>query len=268
MALTSSYFDEGALIGVLTTQPLDRVLDYRAPEGGCHLGAFVEVPLGPRKVLGVVWGPGQGDYDISKVRSVIRVLDAAPMREELMSFLTRAGDYTLTPMPAMLRLATRAPGLGDPPSMRKIYRLGDSAPDRMTDARTRVLDVLREMGGLSLTLKELAEAAGVTTSVVKGLVKQGAVREEDSPRDMPFPTLDPTYAGKDLTADQSTASATLRAAVATRSYGTTLLKGVTGSGKTEVYLEAVAECLSQGHQALVILPEIALTAEFPTRVDA
>ncbi|WP_300582132.1 primosomal protein N' [Marivita sp.] len=268
MALTSSYFDEGALIGVLTTQPLDRVLDYRAPEGGCHLGAFVEVPLGPRKVLGVVWGPGQGDYDISKVRSVIRVLDAAPMREELMSFLTRAGDYTLTPMPAMLRLATRAPGLGDPPSMRKIYRLGDSAPDRMTDARTRVLDVLREMGGLSLTLKELAEAAGVTTAVVKGLVKQGAVREEDSPRDMPFPTLDPTYAGKDLTADQSTASATLRAAVATRSYGTTLLKGVTGSGKTEVYLEAVAECLSQGRQALVLLPEIALTAEFLTRVDA
>lgn len=268
MALTSSYFDEGALIGVLTTQPLDRVLDYRAPEGGCHLGAFVEVPLGPRKVLGVVWGLGQGDYDISKVRSVIRVLDAAPMREELMSFLTRAGDYTLTPMPAMLRLATRAPGLGDPPSMRKIYRMGDSAPDRMTDARTRVLDVLREMGGLSLTLKELAEAAGVTTSVVKGLVKQGAVREEDSPRDMPFPTLDPTYAGKDLTADQSTASATLRAAVATRSYGTTLLKGVTGSGKTEVYLEAVAECLSQGRQALVLLPEIALTAEFLTRVDA
>jgi primosomal protein N' (replication factor Y) len=268
MALTSSYFDEGALIGVLTTQPLDRVLDYRAPEGGCHLGAFVEVPLGPRKVLGVVWGPGQGDYDISKVRSVIRVLDAAPMREELMSFLTRAGDYTLTPMPAMLRLATRAPGLGDPPSMRKIYRLGDSAPDRMTDARTRVLDVLREMGGLSLTLKELAEAAGVTTSVVKGLVKQGAVREEDSPRDMPFPMLDPTYASKDLTADQSTASATLRAAVATRSYGTTLLKGVTGSGKTEVYLEAVAECLSQGRQALVLLPEIALTAEFLTRVDA
>ncbi|OSQ52493.1 primosomal protein N' [Marivita geojedonensis] len=267
MALTSSFFDEGTLIGVLTTQPLDRVLDYRAPEGGCHLGAFVEVPLGPRKVLGLVWGPGRGDYDLSKIRSVIRVLDAAPMREELMSFLTRAGDYTLTPMPAMLRLATRAPGLGDPPSMRKIYSLGDGIPDRMTDARTRVLDVLRDMGGLSLTLKELAEAAGVTTSVVKGLVKQGAVREEDSPRDMPFPTLDPDYAGKALTEDQTVAAATLRASVATRSYGTTLLKGVTGSGKTEVYLEAVAECLAQGRQALVLLPEIALTAEFLTRVD-
>ena len=76
------HYPEGALIGVLTTQPLDRVLDYRAPEGGCQLGAFVEVPLGPRKVLGVVWGPGQGGYDLAKVRQVIRVLDAAPMREE------------------------------------------------------------------------------------------------------------------------------------------------------------------------------------------
>jgi primosomal protein N' (replication factor Y) (superfamily II helicase) len=268
MALTPSYFDEGALIGVLTTQPLDRVLDYRAPEGGCHLGAFVEVPLGPRKVLGVVWGAGRGDWDIAKVRSVIRVLDAAPMRDELHSFLERAGAYTLTPLTAMLRLATRAPGLGDPPSMRKVYRLGDTIPDRMTDTRTRVLDVLRDMGGLSLTLRELAETAGVTTSVVKGLAKLGAVREEDSPRDTPFPMLDPEQGGKDLTEDQTSAADLLRAAVATRGYGTTLLKGVTGSGKTEVYLEAVAECLALGRQALVLLPEIALTAEFLTRVDA
>ena len=113
--MSTTHFDEGQLVGVLTTQPLDRVLDYKAPEGGCFVGAFVEVPLGPRKVLGVVWGPGQGDYDLTKVRSVIRVLDVAPMRDEMRDFLTRAAAYTLTPMPAMLRLATRAPGLGDAP---------------------------------------------------------------------------------------------------------------------------------------------------------
>ena len=70
------HFDEGDLISVVTTQPLDRALDYKAPEGGCFEGAFVEVPLGPRKVLGVVWGEGEGGYDLAKVRSVIRVLDA------------------------------------------------------------------------------------------------------------------------------------------------------------------------------------------------
>ncbi|SMX38299.1 primosomal protein N' [Maliponia aquimaris] len=265
---TPDFFEAGSLVGVLTTQPLDRVLDYRAPEGGCWLGAYVEVPLGPRKVLGVVWGPGRGDFDASKIRAVGRVLDAAPMREEMRLFLERAGAYTLTPLSAMLRLATRAPGLGDPPSMRKVYRLGEGEPDRMTEARGRVIAAAREMGGLALTLSELSEMAGVTTSVVKGLVKSGAILEEDTPRDTGFAPLDPDHGGKDLTPDQALAAEVLRAGQRSGAYGTVLLKGVTGSGKTEVYLEAVAECLRAGRQALVLLPEIALSAEFLARVEA
>ncbi len=262
------HYDEGDLISVLTTQPLDRMLDYRAPEGGCFEGAFVEVPLGPRKVLGVVWGEGEGGYDRAKVRSVIRVLDAVPMREEMRQFLIRAADYTVTPMPAMLRLATRSPGLGDPPAMRVIYRRGTvDAPDRWTAARQKVVAVLDEFGGLAFTLGELAEMAAVSTSVVKGLVKQGVVAEEASPRDLPYPRLDPGQSAFALTEEQAGAAATLREEVAARRYGTALLKGVTGSGKTEVYLEAVAACLDAGRQALVLLPEIALTAEFLARVE-
>lgn len=266
--MTAEFFYEGDLVAVLTAQPIDRFLDYKAPEGGCHLGAFVEVPLGPRKVLGVVWGKGAGDFDYAKVRSVMRVLDVAPMREEMREFLTRAADYTLTPMSAMLRLATRAPGLGDAPSMRTVYRLGSAEPTRVTEARTKVLEVLCDYGGLSFTLGELAEMAGVGTSVVKGLVKQGAVSQEDAPRDVPYPRLDPDYGGKELSADQADGAEVLRAALRTDAYGTTLLKGVTGSGKTEVYLEAVAECLRMGRQALVLLPEIALSGEFINRVEA
>ncbi|WP_306131235.1 primosomal protein N' [Roseivivax marinus] len=262
------FFHEGEIVAVLTAQPLDRTLDYRAPEGGAWVGAYVEVPLGPRRVLGVVWGRGAGDFDPAKVRPVTRVLDAAPMREELRAFLEKAGEYTLTPMPAMLRLATRAPGVGDPPKARRVYRRGEGLPDRETDARRRVLEVLDEMGGLALTQKELADAAGVTASVIKGLAKQGVVREEDAPRDTPYARLDPDWGGKALTGDQAAAAESLRAGVRDGTYGTTLLKGVTGSGKTEVYLEAVAECLRQGRQALVLLPEIALTSEFITRVEA
>ncbi|WP_372886431.1 primosomal protein N', partial [Shimia sp.] len=263
-----SYFQEGALVAVLTSEPLDRFLDYRAPEGGCFQGAFVEVPLGPRRVLGVVWGAGRGDFDPARIRAVQRVLDLAPMRDEMRRFLERAAEYTLTPLHAMLRLATRAPGLSDPPSMRRVYRLGTGAPDRQTDARRRVLEVLGDHGGLAFTLGELAGLAGVSSGVVKGLVKQGVVREEDSPRDLPFARLDPDFAARALTPEQAAGAAALRAGVRSGRYGTTLLRGVTGSGKTEVYLEAVAETLRVGRQALVLLPEIALTAEFLTRVEA
>lgn len=260
-------FSEGELVGVLTTEPLGRVLDYKAPEGGCGTGDFVEVPLGPRRVLGVVWGPGAGGWDPAKVRPVNRVLDARPMREELRLLLARAADYTLTPLSAMLRLATRAPGLGEAPSTRRVYRLAGPVPNQLTEARHRVIEALRAYGGAAVTLGELAEAAACGTGVVKGLVKLGVLAEEEAPKDLPYPRLEPAGLMR-LEGDQQAAGDALVHAVAAEAYQTFLLKGVTGSGKTEVYLEAVAEALRRGRQALVLLPEIALTADFLARVEA
>ena len=259
-------YQAGALVGVLTTEPLGRVLDYKAPEGGCGDGDFVEVPLGPRRVLGVVWGPGEGKFDPARIRPIARVLDAAPMRAEMRSFLTRAADYTLTPLAAMLRLATRAPGLGDAVSMRKVYRLAGAVPNQMTEARFRVVEALRRFGASPVTLGELAEEAACGASVIKGLVKLGVVLEEDSPRDLPYAPLRALPANH-LMGDQVTVADALVAQIGA-GFAATLLKGVTGSGKTEVYLEAVAECLRRGQQALVLLPEIALTADFLGRVEA
>lgn len=261
----TGWHDEGARVAVLTAEPIGRPLEYRAPEGGCRDGAFVEVPLGPRKVIGVVWGRGAGDFDAARLRAVSRLLDVAPMRDEMRAFLLRMAEYTMTPISQVLRLATRAPGLGDPPGMRHLYRSGGTGPDRITDARARVLEVLRGHDGAGLYLSELAQLAGVTTQVVKGLVRLGAVQEADVPRDAPFARLDSNLPGKVLSPSQAAAAASLRAHGG--HYGTTLLKGVTGSGKTEVYLEAVAHCLAAGRQALVLLPEIALGSEFLSRVE-
>ncbi len=260
-------FAPGALVGVLTAEPLGRPLDYRAPPEGVRTGAFVEVPLGPRTVLGVVWGAGAGDYDLSRIRPISRVLDIPPMQDELRSFIERAADYTLTALPAMLRLATRAPGLTDAPGMRMLYRRGDGTPSRMTDARARVLDAAEAAAG-PMMLGELAAAAGTSTGVVKGLLPSGAILETPAPRDAAFARLNPDLPGKALTKDQADAAATLAATQSRAGFATTLLQGVTGSGKTEVYLEAVAACLRQGRQALVLLPEIALTSGFLTRIEA
>ncbi len=263
----TEFFSSGALVAVLTTQPLDRTLDYKAPDDGVRLGAFVEVPLGPRRVMGVVWGPGEGGFDPAKIRPIARALDVPPMLPGMREYLEKVGDYTLTPLPAMLRLATRVPGLGQPPGMRKIYRLAEARPDRLTPARKRVIETLQAFGGAGFAPGELATEAGVSSSVVKGLADQGVLSLEKAPRDAPYIPLDPGRPGAELSSDQAAAAKVLREAVRTGQYGTTLLKGVTGSGKTEVYLEAVAECLKKGRQALVLLPEIALTVEFLERVE-
>jgi primosomal protein N' (replication factor Y) len=258
-------FGEGEAVGVLTTGPLDRILTYLAPPGGCGTGDFVEVPLGPRRLAGVVWGPGETGFDTARLRRIIRVLDAPPMRPELREFLVRAAAYTLTPLPLMLRLATRTPALGEAPGGRRVYRRGPAEPARLTAARARVLEALDLWGGAAVTLGELTREAGVSASVVKGMVAAGMLVEEEAPRDLPYPRLDPARPGRSLSADQAAVAQALRARAGR--YSTTLLKGVTGSGKTEVYLEAVAECLRAGRQALVLLPEIALTQGFLARVE-
>ncbi len=261
-------FPSGTPVAVLTAEGLDRLLDYRAPESGASPGAFVEVPLGPRRVLGVVWGPARGDFPLEKLRTIARVLDVPPMRPRMRDFLTRAADYTLTPLTHMLRLASRAPGLGQPPSARPLLRLSGQAPERMTDARARVLAAFAEYGNLGFAPAELAHLAGVSPAVLKSLETQGVILRDLAPRDVPYPRLDPGAPARDLSPDQAAAATALRATVATGRYSTTLLKGVTGSGKTEVYLEAVAEALSMGRQVLVMLPEIALSVEFLDRVEA
>ena len=261
-------FPEGEAVSVITAEGFERPLDYRAPAGGVSAGDFVVAPLGPRRVLGVVWGPGSGEIDEARLRALEGRIDAPAMRGGMRAFLTRAADYTLTPLGVMLRLATRAPGLGEPPSARPLLRLTGQAPDRMTEARARVLAAFAQYGNLGFAPGELAALAGVSGGVVKGLEAQGVIVREVIARDAPYPVLDPAARGRALSPDQAEAAERLRATVAAGGYSTTLLKGVTGSGKTEVYLEAVAECLAQGRQALALLPEIALSVEFLDRVEA
>ena len=259
----------GGRVAVLLPMPFDGPLDYAVPEGmTVGLGDFVLAEVGARTAIGVVWGGGDGVVDNSRLKELSRRLDLPPMRAEMKQFLDRAAAYTLTPSGMMLRLATRAPELGGKPRVRQIWQRGPAAVTRLTPARTQVLEVLEAHGGAGFSTTDLARAAGVGTSVVKALAAQGALVAHDVPTDPPYPRLLSQAGGAHLSPEQAQAADALRADVRARGFSATLVYGVTGSGKTEVYLEAVAECLAQGRQALVLLPEVALTSGFLDRVES
>lgn len=264
---TLPFFPPDARIGVMTTEPVG-LLDYRAPASGVMRGQPVIVPLGPRKVAGVVWDAGQSDLPLSRLRIAEPIPDLSAFPPAMIDFLNQAAAYTMTPPQLMLRMALRVPGLGRSAGKRRVLTATGQQPERMTDARRAVLAALANAGDAMPSQTELAAEAGVSTSVVKGLITAGALAEVEVARDPPYPRLDPKRAGRALSPDQAQAATSLSEGLAAGGYRTTLLRGVTGSGKTEVYLEAVARCLAEGRQALVLLPEIALTDEFLTRVEA
>ena len=105
------FYNENERIAVVTTEPFARFLDYLAPEGGCKIGSFLILPLGKRKVIGVVWGPGDGQYDHAKLRYAICVIDVPPMSFPMRTFLEAVSDYTITPLKSYLETMHTCPGL-------------------------------------------------------------------------------------------------------------------------------------------------------------
>ncbi|PHP68453.1 primosomal protein N' [Zhengella mangrovi] len=255
---------ENRTVAVLVPMPSETPYTYALPEGmDAAPGAIVAVPLGPREVIGVVWDQGGGSVDPRKLRAVSRVFDCPPLSADMRRFIDWVAAWTLSPPGLVARMALRAPAALDPEPPVEGLRLTERRPDRMTAARERVLEMAGD--GMAWTRSGLAHAAGVSLGVVDGLRSQEVFETVYLPAPPVVPVPDSRFGRQDLTAEQSAAADNLFGAVTTGGYSVTLLDGVTGSGKTEVYFEAVAAALEAGRQVLILLPEIALTQAFLER---
>lgn len=252
-------------VGVLLPLPFDEPFTYRVPDDvHAGLGDIVDVPFGPRRVAGVVWGEGDGDVPPEKLKDVVGVFDVPGLTPELRRFVEWVAAYTMSNVGSVLKMVLSVPDGLLPPKPVTAYALAGSAPHiRMTDARKRVIEAA---GGLPpLPAADLAREAGCGPSVVKGLADAGVLEQRTLVPSTGFQPPDPSAEGPALSPEQATAADALRALAAARRYGVSLLEGVPGAGKTEVYLEAVVAALEAGKQALVLLPEIALSAQWMDR---
>ncbi len=252
------------VVDVLIPVAIDTAYSYRVPQGLVLApGDFVVVPLGTRETLGVVWearSAGGGN-----LKPVLSRVDWPPMRSPLRRFVDWLAAWNLSPRGSVLRMAIRAPDLAGADPIRIGLRRAGPAPTRLTPARSRVLAVLDAAPDAVITKRALAEAAGCSVGVIDGLVDEGTLAPEALPPDPPAPAPDPDAAVVKLDPDQAEAAARLAERTVERRFSVTLLEGVTGSGKTETYFEAVAAALQAGRQTLILLPEIALTAQFLDR---
>ncbi|QXT35286.1 primosomal protein N' [Sphingomonas sanguinis] len=242
-------------------------LDYRVPHGlTVEPGSIVVAPLGPRQLLGVVWEPERMPSDAevgdNRLRPLLGVADAPPLPDALRRLIEWTADYYLAPPAAVVRMALSSTSALEGARTVTEYRVTGHVPDRLTPQRAQALERIGDRQGM---IRELATMADVSDAVIRGLVKNGAIEGVEVDIDSPFPLPDPDHHRPVLSEDQRAAADILVAGVTAHSFQPVLLDGVTGSGKTEVYFEAVAQAVAEGRQVLVLLPEIALTEPFLKR---
>ena len=253
------------IVGVLLPLPFNKIFDYRIDEDA-QPGEMVRVSFGKEVLVGIIWKTGkEADIDLSKIKPVIEKLSFPPLSPQLMKFITFVAAYNMSFLGLVLKMVLSVKGVFDDPKTTVLYKLSGKtlaeAKLKNSDARWRVIDLLKHY---PYTRAEIGRGAKVGQPVIKSLIDAGVLVPELVKIKRDFPLPDVNFAKVDLTAEQQNA-ADILCAKTECGFSVTLLDGITGSGKTEVYFEAVAKTLAAGHQVLIMVPEIALTSQWLTR---
>ncbi len=271
-----------AYVEAVLPLPLRRSFTYRIPEsmqGEIKLGTRLKVPFGKRSLTGYAVElhaelPADIEFDESKIKDIIEVTDDEPLiTPEILRLTQWTADYYASFWGEMLKAALPA-GINSEkvrPKRRKAVRLLQAEPDAkpLTEPQRKIVELLAANSS-EMLFTDVIEQADVGASPINTLVKRGLleVYVEDVMRDPLAKAHFPAPDNFTLTDEQQTALDQITAAVENDVFKAFLLHGVTGSGKTEVYIRAMRFTLDAGRSALMLVPEIALTPVFSRRLRA
>ena len=259
-------FQPGDIVKVLVPNVINWGYDYRLNESA-EIGAFVRVTVMNRQYVGVIVGPGDSGLEESKIKSVIEICKLGKMSPSDIDWIYKMSDWTLMAPGAVLRLILNVPDAFSAPKIEQLYNFNFDTKVKMTDARQSVADAFSSNDNEAMSVNDIINIAHVSNAVVKTMIKNEVltpvhVREIKDTR-FQYKYFD--TGSVTLNDEQRVAADTIATAISANNFSVHLLDGITGSGKTQVYFDSVLRAYNAGKSVLLMMPEIALTAQFMDR---
>ena len=259
-------FKSGDIVKVLIPNVINTGYDYRL-NADADVGAFVRCTVMNKQYIGVVVGPGDSNLPQSKIKSVIEVCNLSHLSQSDIDWIYKMSEWTLMSPGAVLRLIVNVPDAFNPPKTEPLYSYNFDVKCKMTDSRQRVADAFQSNDNEAMSINDIVNIAHVGTSVVKTMVKNDVLIPVD---ERERKTEDFNYKYTDtgavvLNPEQQSAADVIGTVIDKNEFSVHLLDGITGSGKTQVYFDSVLRAYNKGKSVLLMMPEIALTAQFITR---
>ena len=249
--------------GVIFTNPKLPVLDYSTTDENIEIGSIVEVPLGSKVVIGIVWSSGDNKFDGSRLKQIIGTVNDIKLSPEFIFFLKRAHAYTLSPIQYFLKMAVQSLNFHRDQKLPIAYKLNNHNYFQFTSRQEELVTYIKEQPQKVVEYNQIKKDLGISISVLKNLEKIGVLSRVIKNNFKQSKIYNELII---LSPEQEKAVSQIREKYKEKEFQSWLLFGVTGSGKTEVYLNLASERIEKGEQVLILLPEISLTVDFKQRI--